>query len=157
MLSSSSSSLNFGSKLSVPAGNVSLSCPFPESAVAVLNLRRFDEVGRIGVVYIHRLHRLAMLVVKKNATKHLIAVLVRPFVFGFRAPTLDPIHDNGLPKDCKMHRAGLRLLLQHLHPLRHTNFVRCCPQLCSLWRRFASDLEIFDIGIAPLLLRRVLI
>ena len=58
-----------------------------------------------------------------------------------------PLHDIGRPKDSKMHRASLRPLLQHLHPLRHTNYVRCLSQLCSLWRRFESDLEILDTGI----------
>ena len=54
-----------------------------------------------------------------------------------------------------MHRAGLRPLPQHLHPLRHKNFVRCFSQLRSPWRRSQSDLEILDTGIELLLLRRV--
>ena len=55
------------------------------------------------------------------------------------------------------HRARLLPLLQHLHPLRHTNFVRFFRQLCILRRRSESDLENLDTGIEFLLLRRVVI
>ena len=121
---------------------MSLNCPFSESTVAVLNLRRADELGRIDVVCT-RPHRLAM--------------PVRPLVGRLRVPTPDPLHDIGRPANSKMHRASLRPLLQHLHPPRQTNFDRCFSQLCSLWRRFGSDLETLDTGIELLLRRRVLI
>ena len=53
-----------------------------------------------------------------------------------------------------MHRASPRPLLQNLHPLRHTTFVRCFSLFCSLRRRL-RDLEILVTGIELLLLRRV--
>ena len=74
-----------------------------------------------------------------------------------RAPTLHQFHDIGRPKDSQMHRAGLRPLLQHLHRLRHAKFVQCFSQLCSLWRRLESDLDILNTGIETPPARRVLI
>ena len=124
---------------------------FSEIAVAVSNLRRFDELGRTYVVCIHRPHRLAMRVVSEKCHETLA-------YHACASSHLPPSGATPRPsQDAKMHRAScLRPLLQHQHPPRRTNFVRCFSHLCSLWRQFESDLEILETGIG-LLLRCALI